>query len=62
MPLGMSIPPEPPGKGYKLCNLPIIYMKDLTLGKGECLILGVSEKARGIMVRLLGMLRGMLNY
>ena len=36
-------------------------MQDLSLSRGECLILGMSEKAKAIEVKFEGMLRGMLS-
>ena len=48
---GEAMPPQARGKDYKLSNLSICNMQDLSSGKGECLILDISQKAKGLEVK-----------
>ena len=48
-------------KKCKLCDLSIFYIQDLLLGDGECFILDMFEKAKGIKVKFWEMLRNMLS-
>ena len=50
---------SPWGKGYKLYNF--VYMQDVSLEKGECLILGVPKKVEGFKVNHQEMLSGISN-
>jgi len=47
-----AIPPQLWGKDCKFCNLPIIYIQDLWLRKGEIFVLGESERLMRIKVRI----------
>ena len=47
-----AIPPQLWGKDCKFCNLPIVYIQDLSLRKGEIFVLGESERLMRIKVRI----------
>lgn len=57
----MSCPLQPPGQGLYIIQCPHCLLKGFIVRKGECLILDVPEKAKGIKVNFQGVLRGMLN-